>query len=45
MGVKEDDFIACRLKENKKDPTVDEMQRKVNELMGIDDATFRKYNK
>jgi len=45
MGIKDEDVIACRCKEEGKDPAIDEAQRKTNELMGIDDATFRKYNK
>jgi len=45
MGIKDEDVIACRLKEEKKDLSINETQRRANELMGVDDATFRKYNK
>lgn len=45
LGISDDVFIrACKSKVVA-DPTIDDTQYRVNELMGIDEATFRKYNK
>lgn len=45
LGISDDVFIhACKSKAVA-DPSINEIQRKVNGLMGIDEATFRKYNK
>jgi hypothetical protein len=45
LGISDDVFMqTCKSKEAA-DPSINGIQRKVNWLMGIDEATFRKYNK
>ena len=45
LGIGDEVFLqACKSKAVA-DPSINGIQRKVNEMMGIDEATFRKYNK